>query len=147
MKSILTKGVLAAAASLAIAGAFAQVQTGEPSPGSKLGVTPPPSTSTTTDTSRLSSDCSKVAERQRSHQAGGDQLGANCGNTTTMGATGTAAAPATVGSTTASTTTTPSSSGSTGTAMPSDTGSTNVASSDMGSAPKHKAKKAKADRG
>src|SRR3954468_1640014 len=102
MKSNLTKGVLAAAASLAIAGAFAQVQTGEPSTGSKLGVTPPPSTSTTTDTSRLSTDCSTVAERQRSHQAGGAQVNGmtNCGNSAAVTTRGAAppAQPATVGS-------------------------------------------------
>lgn len=145
MKSILTKGMLAAAASLTIAGAFAQVQTGTPTNGSALGVTPPPSTSTTTDTSRLSSDCSTVAARQRSHQAGGDQLAANCGNTaTTMGATGTATQPATVGNNNAAVASTPSSTGSTGTAMSQDSGSTNMAANDT-MAPKHK--KAKADRG
>ena len=103
MKSTLTKGLIASAAAFAIVGAFAQVQTGTPSNGSSLGVTPPPSTSTTTDTSRLSSDCSTIAARQRSHQDGGPQINSmtNCGNNTavtTMGAAP-AAQPATVGST------------------------------------------------
>ena len=151
MKSAFTKGLLASAAAFAIAGAFAQVQTGDPSNGSKLGVTPPPSTSSTTDTSRLSSDCSQVAADQRSNQAGGPQVNAmtNCGHRETMGAAGTAATPAVVGSTSGkgSSTTASTAPASNGTAMSSDTGSTNVASSgDTGSSkPKHR--KAKADRG
>lgn len=151
MKAAFIKGLVASAAAFAIAGAFAQVQTGDPSTGSKLGVTPPPSTSSTTDTSRLSTDCSKVAADQRANQAGGAQVNAmtNCGNGTTMGAAGTTATPAVVGSTggTSSSTTAssaPSSSGTT--AMSSDTGGSNVASNDTGSTmPKHR--KAKADRG
>jgi hypothetical protein len=144
MKSIFTKGLVASAAAFAIAGAFAQVQTGEPSNGSKLGVTPPPSTSTTTDTSRLSTDCSTVAARQRAHQDGGAQVNGmtNCGNTaavTTMGAAPTAQ-PATVGSTGATSSNMASSSS---TAAPMDnSSSTNVASASP--APK---KRAKADRG
>src|SRR3954470_23393235 len=121
MKAILT----AAAASLIVAGAFAQVQTGTPTHGSKLGGTPPASTSVTADTSRLSTDCDKVAEKQRSHQAGGQQLGANCGTrATTMGASGTGTAA------TAAATPSRASGASGGTAMSSDTTSSNVAQAD-----------------
>ena len=74
MKANIIKGVIAVAAVFAIAGAIAQVRTGSPTNGSILGVTPPPSSSSTTDTSRLSSDCSTIAARQRSHQDGGVQV-------------------------------------------------------------------------
>jgi hypothetical protein len=140
MKSILTKGLLASAAALAIAGAFAQVQTGEPTNGSKLGVTPPPSSSATTDTSRLSSDCGRVAADQRSNQPPHDPMMLNCGHAATiMGAApAPAAQPAVVGSTSSSTTT------SSAAAAPADTG-TNVAAADTTPAPKKH--KARADRG
>lgn len=139
MKAIIT----AAAAALVVAGAFAQVQTGEPSNGSKLGVTPPPSTSATTDTSRLATDCDKPAADARANQAGGAQLGsAGCASrtTTTMGAT--AATPATVGSTASTATTTNS------TAMSNDTTSnTDVATADTTQKKAKKVRKARADRG
>jgi hypothetical protein len=146
MKAIIT----AAAAALVVAGAFAQVQTGEPSNGSKLGVTPPPSTSVTTDTSRLATDCDKVAADQRANQAGGAALGsAGCASrTTTMGATTATpavvaqpATPAPADTSTASSTTTTTNS----TAMSNDT-TNSVAQADTAPAPK-KARKARADRG
>jgi len=147
MKSILTKGLIASAAAFAIAGAFAQVQTGEPTNGSKLGVTPPPSTSTTTDTSRLSTDCSTIAARQRSHQDGGAQINGmtNCGSNaavTTMGAA--PAQPATVGSTADTSSSTTASSSPAPAAAPMD----NSSDTKMASAsPAPKKHRAKADRG
>jgi len=88
MKANIIKGVIAAAAVFAIAGAIAQVRTGSPTSGSILGVTPPPSSSATTDTSRLSSDCSTIAARQRSHQDGGVEINemapVHCGAHTTV---------------------------------------------------------------
>jgi hypothetical protein len=145
MKASITKGLVASAAAFAIAGAFAQVQTGDPSNGSKLGVTPPPSTSVTTDTSRLATDCDRVAADQRAHQAGGTQVNSmtGCGHRTGMGAT--AAAPPTVGNNgaMAASSATPSSSDTSMAA--SGSSDTHVASSDMGKP--HKARKARADRG
>ena len=144
MKSSITKGLVASAAAFAIAGAFAQVQTGTPTNGSKLGVTPPPSTSVTTDTSRLATDCDKVATDQRSNQAGGAQVNSmtGCGHREVMGAAP-ASTPAVVGSdTTGASSPAPASND---TAMSSGSSSTHVASSRM--PPKHKARKAKADRG
>ena len=140
MKSIIAKSLIASAAAFAIAGAFAQVQPGDPSNGSKLGVTPPPSSSATTDTSRLASDCGKVAADQRSNQPPHDPMMLNCGNKTAVvgAAPAPAAQPAAVASTTDTTT-------SHSTAMSSDTTSnTTVASNEP--APK-KARKARADRG
>ena len=147
MKASITKGLIASAAAFAIAGAFAQVQTGTPSNGSQLGVTPPPSTSVTTDTSRLATDCDKVAADQRSNQAGGAQVNSMTGcdhRATTMGAAP-AATPAVVGSNSAATTASPSPTPSNDTAMSSGSSSTHVASNNMH--PKHKMRKAKADRG
>lgn len=143
MKASIIKGLIASAAAFAMAGAFAQVQTGTPSNGSKLGVTPPPSTSVTTDTSRLATDCDKVAADQRSNQAGGAQVNSatGCAHREAMGAASTST-PAVVGSD-ASSTPAPASND---TAMPSDSSSTHVASSKM-PAKHHKARKAKADRG
>lgn len=142
MKASIAKGLIASAAAFALAGAFAQVQTGTPSNGSQLGVTPPPSTSVTTDTSRLATDCDKVAADQRSNQAGGAQVNSmtGCGHREVMGAAPTAT-PAVVGSNTA-----PSAApASNDTALSSGSSSTHVASSQT--PPKHKARKAKADRG
>jgi hypothetical protein len=108
--STILKGMLAGAGALAIAGAvLAQVATGTPSSGTGIGVTPPPSTGATNDTSRLATDCDKVAADMRSntppHLAMGCDKSTTVGttrattsNTTAMGANGapasTAAAPA-----------------------------------------------------
>ena len=117
--STLLKATLAGATALAIAGTvLAQVATGTPSAGSGLGVTPPPSTGATNDTSRLATDCDKVAADMRSntppHLAMGcdkstktGATGATTSSATTMGATGATAAPSTTAAVPATADTTP----------------------------------------
>jgi hypothetical protein len=126
------KGVITAASALSLAGVvLAQVSTGQPTTGTGIGVTPPPSTSVTTDTSRLTTDCSQVAADARSNQPPHDAMGCNrAPGAAAMGATGTAAtvAPSASSGPTASSTTT-------ATTAP-----------DM-SAPRKSQKVAKADRG
>jgi hypothetical protein len=74
--STIIKGVITGASALAMAGVvLAQVSTGTPSSGSGIGVTPPPSTGVTTDTSRLTTDCNKVAADARSNQPPHDAMG------------------------------------------------------------------------
>lgn len=155
--SMILKATLGGAAALALAGTvFAQVATGTSSTGTAGGVTPPPSTSVTTDTSRLATDCDKPAADARSNQqprnaevvncgAGARTMGATSAATTapatapatTMGATGT-----TSSSTTAATTSTDTSASSTTTASNTDM------SSDQTTGKKaKKVRKARADRG
>lgn len=96
----LIKGVITAASALAMAGAvLAQVSTGTPSSGTGVGMTPPPSTGVTTDTSRLTTDCSQVAADARSNQPPHDAMGCNrAPAAAAMGATGTTAATGTTSS-------------------------------------------------
>lgn len=90
------KGVITGASALALAGVgLAQVSTGTPSSGTALGVTPPPSSNATTDTSRLNSDCEKVAADQRSHAPPYSPMG--CDRTRTLGAAGTTDTTGTLG--------------------------------------------------
>src|SRR5436190_6719504 len=107
------KGMIAAVSALTLAGAvLAQVSTGQPTSGTSIGVTPPPSTGATTDTSRLATDCDKVAADARAAQPphltmGCDKTGAKA---STMGATGATVATPAPASTTTDTTASKSSS-------------------------------------
>jgi len=95
--STILKGTLAGATALAIAGAvFAQTATGTPSSGTSLGVTPPPSSGATNDTSRLATDCSRNAADMRSNTPPHLPMGCDKAATTTIGA-----APATTSNSTA----------------------------------------------
>lgn len=74
----LLKGAITGASALALAGAvLAQVSTGTPSTGSGVGMTPPPSTGVTTDTSRLTTDCSQAAANARANQPPHDPMACN----------------------------------------------------------------------
>jgi hypothetical protein len=102
--STIIKGVITGASALAMAGVvLAQVSTGTPSSGSGIGVTPPPSTGVTTDTSRLTTDCNKVAADARSNQPPHDAMG--CDRRPGVAAAGATTTNATVGSTTSNSTT------------------------------------------
>lgn len=137
--STIIKGVITGASALAMAGVvLAQVSTGTPSSNTSLGVTPPPSTSVTTDTSRLTTDCNKVAADARSNQPPHDAMGCD----RRPGVAATTATPATVGSSTTTNSTT--SSTTTASTMP-DNG---MATDRTASKNTHKSQKlARADRG
>src|SRR5438477_2431888 len=93
--STILKGTLAGATALAIAGAvLAQVATGTPSSGTGIGVTPPPSSGATNDTSRLATDCDQVAANMRSNTPPHLPMGCDKSRTT-MGATAATVAPST----------------------------------------------------
>lgn len=134
--STIIKGVITGASALAMAGVvLAQVSTGTPSSNTSLGVTPPPSTSVTTDTSRLTTDCNKVAADARSNQPPHDAMGCD----RRPGVAATTATPATVGSST--TTNSTASSTTTASTMP-------ESSAPAAHATTHKSQKlARADRG
>ena len=114
--STIIKGVITGASALAMAGVvLAQVSTGTPSSGTGIGVTPPPSTGVTTDTSRLTTDCNKVAADARSNQPPHDAMGCDrrpgvAATTATPATVGSTATPATVGSSTTTASTMPESS-------------------------------------
>ena len=134
--STILKGTLAGAAALTIAGAvLAQVATGTPSSGSGIGVTPPPSSGATNDTSRLATDCDQVAAHMRANTPPHQAMG--CDKSTTTGATGATTSTAARTGTTA------------GTGAPA-TASAAPAAADMNAAPRassNTTKLAKADRG
>lgn len=118
------KGMIAAVSAVTLAGAvFAQVSTGQPTSGTSIGVTPPPSTGVTTDTSRLASDCSQVAANMRANQPPHSTMGCDkTATTTSMGATGATVATPAPATTTTDTTASRSSSTTTAAApAPADT--------------------------
>jgi hypothetical protein len=115
------KGMIAAVSAVTLAGAvLAQVSTGQPTSGTSIGVTPPPSTGVTTDTSRLATDCDQVAANARANQPPHSTMG--CGKTatttTTMGATNATVATPAPASTTTDTTASTSSTTTTTAAAP-----------------------------